>query len=118
MSVQVLSTPPADAHIAACGLFCSNCGKYKSDRCKGCQTEPGFSRCPVRACVVEKGITSCADCADFAAPRDYRECPKLNNFMSKIFSFVFRSDRVGALTLLRDEGEDAYLTAKGASGKM
>lgn len=115
---QAISTPAPDAHIAACGLFCSSCGKFKREKCEGCQSKPGFSRCLVRACVVEKGITTCAECPDFAAPRDYRECPKLNNFMSKIFSFVFRSDRIGALTLLRDEGTEAYLATKRASGKM
>jgi len=116
--MTVLSRPEAGEHVAACGLFCSNCGKFKSGRCQGCQVEPGFRSCPVRGCCAGRGLTSCAGCSDFAAPRDFRECGKLNSWLAKVFSFIFRSDRPGALTLLRDKGQAAYLECKRATGKM
>jgi hypothetical protein len=114
----VISQPPNDAHIAACGLFCSNCGKFKKGRCQGCQVQPGYAQCATRKCVIEKGIHNCAACPQFAAPRDFRECGKIHNFIARIFALLFGSDRPGALTMLRDQGEGAYLAAKRASGKM
>jgi hypothetical protein len=103
--------------IAACGLFCTNCGAFKKGKCKGCKVAPMFKSCPIRACCGDKGIANCSACADFTSPRDYRECGKLHNWISRFFGLILRSDRIGALTLLRDEGEDAYLAAKRESGK-
>lgn len=110
--------PPPDAHIAACGLFCTNCPPFRKGRCKGCQVQPPFASCPVRRCCVEKGIATCAACDAFAAPRDFRECKKLNSFIAKVFALVFRSNRPAALTLLRDQGLDAYLVEKRATGRQ
>jgi hypothetical protein len=115
--LPVLSQPPADEHIAACGLFCTNCGAFKRQRCKGCQVEPAFKCCPVRQCCADKSITVCADCSDFRSPRDFRECKKVNSFVAKIFALIFRSNRPGALAMLRDQGREAYLQEKRASGK-
>jgi hypothetical protein len=116
--MEVISRPDPTAHIAPCGLFCSNCGKFRAGRCQGCQIEPGFGRCPIRRCVVERSIQHCAACPDFAAPRDYRECGKVNNLIAQIIGFVLRSNRPGALALLRDQGPAAYLAEKRRSGRM
>ena len=117
MSAQ-LSQPPADAHIAPCGLFCTNCRKFKVGKCKGCQIEPGFKACSIRKCCAEKGITLCARCPDFAAPRDFNECRKINNFIAKIFKLIFKSDRPAALAMIRDEGTEGFIADRTASGKM
>ncbi len=117
--LPVLSQPPADAHIAACGLYCTNCGAFKRKKCKGCQVSPTyFSSCPVRRCCADKDITVCADCGSFSSPRDFRECKKVNNFVAKLFALIFRTNRPAALAMLRDRGRDAYLREKRASGKM
>ena len=118
MEVQQISNPPPDAHIAPCGLFCTNCRAFKKGKCKGCQLEPFNKRCGVRRCCVDKGIETCAACDELAAPRDYRECKKLHNFIAKIFALFFGSNRPAALALLRDSGEEAYLSSKRESGKM
>ena len=115
---EVISSPQSDLHIAPCGLFCTHCGKFKRGRCKGCQIEPGFTRCPVRRCCVERRITTCAECPDFPAPRDYRECPKVNNFIARAISLFTGSDRPAALALLRDRSREQYLAVKRESGKM
>ena len=115
---MAISNPQADEHIAACGLFCTNCGKFKSGKCQGCQIAPGFQRCSIRKCVVEKGITTCAECDEFQSPSSYAECKKINNLMAKVFALIFRSNRPAALALLRDEGREAYLEAKRTSGKI
>jgi len=116
--VKALSSPASNEHVAPCGLFCTNCGKFKKGSCRGCQVEPGFSRCAVRLCCQERGITGCWECLDFKAPRDYRECRKVNNAIAKIFALLFKSDRPGALLLLRDRSRAAFLEARRKSGKM
>jgi len=109
-----ISHPAVDEHIAPCGLFCSNCGRLRKGRCAGCQVQAGFARCGIRACVVEKGIVTCAECDEFGDGRPYTECSKLNNFISKIFGLLFRSDRIGDLRMLREQGREAYLEYKRA----
>jgi hypothetical protein len=115
---RVLSEPDPGAHVSACGLFCTNCGKFKAGKCKGCQVAPAFECCPVRTCCEQRIITTCAQCTDFAAPRSYRECPKVNSFIARVISFFTRSDRPAALALLRDMGLEGYLAEKRASGRM
>ena len=115
---QVISEPPEDAHVAACGLFCSNCRAFKIKKCPGCQVGPRFARCSVRRCCVQQGITTCAACEEFKAPHDFRECKKLNNWIAKLFALVFGTDRPKALAMLRDRGRDAYLQEKRESGRM
>ena len=90
---MAISNPPVNEHIAACGLFCTNCGKFKRGRCQGCQEVPGFQRCSIRKCVIEKGITICAECDEFASPRSYAECKKINNLIAKIFALILSPDR-------------------------
>jgi len=115
---QAISNPPVNEHIAACGLFCSNCRKFKIGRCQGCQIAPGFARCSIRKCCIEKGITICAECEEYLSPKSYLECKKINNLITKVFALIFKSNRPAALALLRDEGRTAYLQAKRESGKM
>jgi len=115
---EVLSSPAKDSHIGPCGLFCTNCGKFKRSRCYGCQLQPGFKRCPVRLCCVGRRITTCAECDDFQSPRDFSECPKVNNFIARTISLFNGSDRPVALALLRDRGRERYLAVKRETGSM
>lgn len=116
-AVKIADVKP-DEHIASCGLFCSNCGAFKKQKCKGCMVSPMFASCSIRKCVIKKGIITCAECPDFKAPHSYKECKKLHNFISKVFAVVFKSDRIGELTMLRDQGKEAYLAEKRRTGKM
>ncbi len=115
--VKIADVKP-DEHIASCGLFCSNCGAFKKQKCQGCMVSPMYASCPIRKCAIEKGIITCAECSDFKSPRSYKECKKMNNFISKIFGLVFKSDRPGGLATLRDKGKEAYLAEKRKTGKM
>ena len=112
------SEPAADEHIAACGLFCSNCRRFDKGRCQGCQVQAGFSRCAVRKCCAGKDIETCAACPTFQDGRDFRECPKVNNWISRAIGAFTGSDRPAALAVLRDRGREAYLSLHRASGKM
>ena len=77
----------SDIIIGYCGIVCSSCGAYKRGRCEGCYSENRlYKSCKVRACNIEKGYSSCADCKEY---HNLRDCKKLNNFMSKIFSLIF-----------------------------
>ena len=64
--VQIMSEPAADEHIAACGLFCSNCRAFKRGKCKGCQVAPGYASCAVRGCCIAHGITRCGELSHLA----------------------------------------------------
>jgi hypothetical protein len=88
--------------LAYCGLVCSDCGAYLKNKCKGCHSDKPMNRgCKVKPCAMEKNCTTCGDCGDFT---DLKECKKLNNWISKIFGLIFRSDRIGNLYRIREIG--------------
>ena len=87
--------------VAYCGLYCGACGAYRRDRCPGCHAGPKFASCPVRACCIERGFSSCAECE---TPADPRDCKKFNNFVSRIFGLIFRSDRRACILQVREKG--------------
>jgi hypothetical protein len=92
-------------NIAYCGLYCGGCRKFLTEKCPGCQENEKASWCQVRTCCGDNNFQSCADCTFFDDPYD---CKKLNNFMSKIFSVIFRSDRKSCLTCIKNEGYEKY----------
>lgn len=98
--------------LACCGLICSDCGAYLKNKCQGCHCDKPLNKgCKVKPCAIEKKCTSCAECEDF---ENLQECKKLNNFISKIFAFIFRSDRIGNLNRIREIGLDRFKEEKQA----
>jgi hypothetical protein len=92
--------------VACCGLVCSDCGAYRKGRCQGCHGEkPMFRNCPVKACVKFRSFATCADCTAYP---DLTQCGKLHNFISRIFAWIFRSDRVGNLNRIRQLGLEPF----------
>ena len=92
--------------LAYCGLVCSECGMYVKGRCQGCHTDkPMYKSCKVKPCALENNYTSCADCQEF---ENLRDCKKLNNFVSKIFAIIFRSNRIGNLERIAETGFDSF----------
>ena len=92
--------------LACCGLVCSDCGAYLKGKCDGCHCDKPMNRgCKVKPCVQERNYTCCAECGDFA---NLKDCKKLNNFISKIFALIFRSDRIGNLNRIRESGIDEF----------
>jgi hypothetical protein len=61
--------------------------------------------CGVRACCVERGIATCAECKEFADPRN---CGKFNNFVSKVIGFLFRSNRPACIDQVRRLGVQGH----------
>ena len=98
--------------VAYCGLYCGACGRYLSDKCPGCQKNDKAAWCQIRKCCQENKYFSCADCHFFSNVRD---CKKFNNFISKIFAFIFRSDRSACVKRIKEVGCEKYaeeMTAK------
>jgi len=89
------------ALVAFCGLYCGACRRYLSEKCPGCRENRKASWCKVRTCGIENGYASCVDCKEFPDPM---ACRKFNNFMSKIFGFIFRSDRAACIRQIREAG--------------
>lgn len=90
--------------IAKCGLYCGACKKYLSDKCQGCSKNEKATWCKTRSCCAENSFQSCADCKT----ADYRECEKVNNFISKLFGMLFNSDRLACLDSIKNSGGEAF----------
>ena len=90
--------------IAACGLFCGACRKYRKGACPGCHPNVRATWCAVRSCCIGHGWQSCAECT----LQPLSECRKFNSFIGKVFGFVFRSDRSGCIARIREVGVDAF----------
>ena len=98
--------------IAYCGLYCGACKKYLREKCLGCHENIKAGWCKVRTCCIENSYISCADCR---IVDDLKDCKKINNFISKVFSLVFRSDRLACLARIKEI--DYYEYAKEMSVK-
>ncbi len=91
--------------IARCGLYCGACGKYLNGKCPGCIENEKATWCQIRSCTTEHGWATCAQCTEFANPKD---CKKYNNFISKMVSFVLRSDRSKCIAMIKEKGPEGY----------
>ncbi len=89
--------------IAACGLYCGACKKYRMGKCPGCHENEKASWCKIRKCCIEKGFHTCAECE-----MDVKDCRLHNNLIGKFFAFVFRSDRPACIRYIRKNGEQAF----------
>lgn len=91
--------------VAHCGLYCGACRSYLKGKCKGCHENSRATWCKVRSCCRDKQIKTCAECIEFP---DARACKKFNNFMSKLFGLVFRSDRAACIAQIKRLGLDGH----------
>lgn len=91
--------------VAYCGLYCGACGAYRKGRCPGCHENEKAAWCKVRSCCRDEEFASCADCGQFSDPND---CKKFNNFFSKLFGLIFRSDRAACIKQIRNLGIEGH----------
>jgi len=101
--------------IAYCGLYCGACGKFRKGKCPACHDNEKATWCKVRTCCIEHSFTSCADCEEFSDPAD---CKKLNNFFSKVFAFILKSDRLAAVAMIRRVGAGDFARNMAEKGTM
>lgn len=110
-----MSVEQKDFIVAYCGLACSNCGMYLKGKCAGCHSERPMNRnCKMKACAMEHGYVTCADCGDFD---NLNDCRKLNNVISKFFGFVFHTDRIKNLYRIREAGLEVFKAEKRKEGR-
>ncbi len=92
--------------VSFCGLYCGSCKRYLADKCPGCSKNEKAAWCKTRKCCLEKGLKSCADCQEV---KDFADCKLLDNFIAKIFGFVFRTDRISSLRMIKDNGYEEFV---------
>jgi hypothetical protein len=99
---EILADPSLVAH---CGLYCGACGAYLKGRCPGCHDNHKATWCKVRTCCTSNRLATCADCTEFPNPSD---CKKFNNFVSKLFGLLFRSDRAACIRQIQKIGLEGH----------
>ncbi len=92
-------------NVAYCGLYCGACKKFLNGKCPGCQQNEKASWCKVRTCCMENNYLSCSDCKEYSNPND---CKYFHNFMSRLFGFVFRSDRRACVEYIKKHGYEQF----------
>ena len=93
---------PIDEYLLTVEQFLENSGRWQTDICFIGHTHDW---CKIRKCCIENNRFSCADCADFSDPT---ACGKFNNWISKVFGFIFNSDRAACIRQLKERGADQY----------
>lgn len=91
--------------VAYCGLYCGACRRYLQEKCPGCEKNEKAAWCKLRTCCRENGFGSCADCRTYTDPM---KCKKFNNFFSKIFAILFKSDRRACIARIKEEGIEKF----------
>ena len=91
--------------VAFCGLYCGSCPAYLKNRCPGCRDNVKATWCKIRTCCTGNKYMTCADCKSY---KDVNECKLFNNFISKVFAFVFRSNRKACIEQIREKGIDRH----------
>lgn len=90
--------------VAYCGLYCGACRSFLSSKCPGCAENKKASWCKIRQCCIENNLKSCADCRII----EHTRCSKYNTFISRIFGYIFNSDRGACIDLIREIGYEEY----------
>jgi hypothetical protein len=97
-----MNTVTSNAQLVAyCGLYCGACGAFLKGRCAGCHENRKATWCKVRTCCIEHQYSSCAECSSHP---DAMDCGKFNNFMSKLFGILLRSNRSACIEQIRKLG--------------
>jgi len=91
--------------VAACGLYCGACGAYLKEKCDGCAKNEKASWCKIRICCKTNNRKSCAECKEF---QEVMDCNKFNNFMSKLFALIFKSNRAACVKQIKECGLDGH----------
>lgn len=99
--------------VAYCGLYCGACKQYLKEKCPGCHLNEKAAWCKIRSCSIEKGILNCAECDEYSNPK---ACKKFDNFISRVFGLIFRSDRAACIAQIKEIGIDGHVKKMAALG--
>jgi len=94
-------------YVACCGVVCANCGALIKGKCKGCRVEPMWAKCAGRACAIEKGLISCAECDE-----DYEQCKKINTLIATLVRLILRRDRRRNLSAIKEVGIERFVSER------
>lgn len=94
--------------VACCGLYCGACKSYLHSKCRGCRENAKAAWCKVRSCCLEQQITTCAECSAFP---NTTACNRYNNFISRLFGWVFDSDRAACIAQIKRIGLGGHAKA-------
>lgn len=101
--------------IAFCGLYCGACRAYLKGKCPGCEKNTKASWCKIRTCCQENHYATCSECKDYT---NASQCKKFNNPVSKVISFIFRSNRQGCLDRIKEKGKENFAREMSQLGEM
>ena len=111
-----MATREGDPYLVAfCGLYCGECSQYKRGKCPGCAENVKASWCKIRTCCQQNGYATCAACSQFAS---VRECGKFDNFVSRLFGLIFRSNRPANIARIKAIGVKAYANEMALRGRQ
>lgn len=97
---------PTDENlIAMCGFYCGACKQFLKNKCPGCLHNANANWCKIRNCGLENHYHTCAECKKFSDPKD---CRKINHFISKLFNFIFRTDRNSCIRRIKQVGKEQF----------
>ena len=99
--------------IAACGIYCGSCGKFRKGKCPGCKDNNKANWCKIRTCCLGKEINNCSFCEEFPDPK---ACGKYNNFVARAIEFVFITDRLLCIEKLKAEGNEKFVQIMSDNG--
>ena len=91
--------------ISYCGLYCGCCKSYLKDKCPGCRQNGKYKKCKMKPCCIENEYISCADCTEFT---NVMECKKFTNRLWNLLEFIFRTQRVDCIRLIKEKGYEEY----------
>ena len=75
------------------------------EKCQGCHDNEKATWCKVRSCCQERKCATCAECVGYSNASD---CKKFNNFMSKLFGLLLRSDRAACIAQVKRLGVQGH----------
>lgn len=101
--------------VAYCGLYCGACRAFRREKCNGCHDNNKASWCKIRTCCIDNRLQSCADCNKHP---DLQQCSFFNNLISRIFAFIFRSDRKSCIEQIRSKGITYHTKEMASKGLM
>ena len=99
---EIVSDPQL---VAYCGLYCGACRRYLNEKCPGCHDNEKAAWCKIRTCCIENDYLSCAECKQF---NNVNDCKLFNNFISKVFALIFRSNRAACIQQIQDIGIEGH----------
>jgi hypothetical protein len=100
--------------VASCGLYCGACTRFLKEKCPGCRENDKAIWCKVRTCNIENGYGNCSECEKYD---DINQCGDFDNFISRIFSFIFRSNRKRCVEYIKENGADAFARLMAVEGR-